>query len=676
LYLKLLQCIPFFIIPFLGGNHLALFYFTIDKFWIETFFVLSLLIAVSLSFYKRKEVSTGFFKFILYFMPFLIMNVVSVFYTWNRFDTLLELNIIVWIVSCVYLYKISENKDALLKALIFGTTLSVVCMIIQYKVLLPKLMEFFKDGMYAPVIKGKVVPFSSFLNEATLGGYFLFLIPLSIYFGVIQKKILYMFTSSIIIFGLLFSLSRMGMFIGALSIIACFVLLIMKKWLKKAVSLILIVLFALTMLFSIVYIDGKEKNVDFQDRAINRIKKTPTHIKTLTYRTMTWKIGFNAFLEKPLSGYGAGTFEHAYKKHYNATLYTKYAHNVFIKIMVELGLLGLISFLIYLFGFANGTIKLIRDTDDKDTKYLFIAISAISGFLFAVSNVTFEMPAYAITFFVLSSGFLARNRDIESADRAGQSRNVLDVMILLFIAIALTGSFFFTEKANISLKMNEEAEIFTENGLLQQAFVSYGDSINAMPSNDYGYIGIINVLLRSYKIEQSEYEKKKIKDIIIQFLPKIEQNKDKHSELYFIAGTVNSMLGDIKKAEAYFNKALQYHPSSGFYMYETAVFYFLNGNIEKAKALIRLMRTYADRHTGSEMHGLYVYKMRDLESNIEYLSGNVQNAVELARRNFEDAEKDMDETGNILAREYIVKEYFIKYLKDRVDFFESKLLNQ
>ncbi len=676
MYLKLLQCIPFSIIPFLGGNHLSLFYFTIDKFWIETFFVLSLFIAVSFSFYKRKEVPTGFFKFMLFFMPFLLMNIASLFYTWNRLDTLSELNIIVWIVGCVYLYTISENRDALLKVLILGTTLSVICMIIQYKVLLPKLMEFFKDGMYAPIIKGKVVPFSSFLNEATLGGYFLFLIPLSIYFGVIQKKILYMVTSSIIIFGLLFSLSRMAMFIGALSIIACFVLLIMKNQLKKALSLILIVLFALTMLVSVVYIDGKEKNVDFQDRVINRIKKTPTHIKTLTYRTMTWEIGFNAFLDKPLSGYGAGTFEHAYKKHYNATLYTKYAHNVFIKIMVELGLLGLISFLIYLFGFTDRIIKLIRDTGNKDTKYLFIAISAISGFLFAVSNVTFEIPAYTITFFVLSSSLFARNRDMENADREGQSRKVLDIMTLLFIAIALIGSFFFTERANISLKMNEEGAIFTENGLLQKAFISYGESINAMPLNDYGYIGITNVLLRSYKIEQSEFEKKKIKDIIIQFLPKIEQNPDKHSELYFIAGSVNSMLGNIKKAEGYFNMALQFYPSSGYYLYETAVFYFLNGNIEKANALIRLMKTYADRHTGSEMHGLYVYKMRDLESTIEYLNGNVQNAVELARRNLQDAEKGMDETGNILAREYIVKEYFIKYLQNRVDFFESKLLKQ
>ncbi|MCX5811024.1 MAG: O-antigen ligase family protein [Proteobacteria bacterium] len=482
--------------------------------------------------------------------------------------------------------------------------------------------------------------------------------------------------SSIIIFGLLFSLSRMGMFIGALSIIAGFVLLIMKKRFKKAVFLILIVLLALTILISVVYIGGKGKSDAFQDRAIDRLNKTTTHITTLTYRTVTWKIGINAFLDKPLLGYGAGTFEHAYRKYYNATLYTKYAHNVFIKIMVELGLLGLISFLIYLFGFIIGVIRMIRDTGNNDTKYFFIAISAISGFLFAVSNVTFEMPAYAITFFILSSVFFAGERGTENVDRVRQRHGALAVMIFLLVAITLMGSFFFTERANISVKMNEEGAIFTENGLLQEAFVSYGESINTMPINNYGYIGMMNVLLRYYKVEQNAYEKIKIKNIIVQFLPQIEHNPDKYSELFFVAGSINSLLGNIEKAEDYFKKALQYHPSSGFYMYETANFYLINGNLEKAKMLIQRMKTYADRHTGSEMHGLYVYKMRDLESNIEYLDGNIQNAFKLAKRNLEDAEKDKNVAGNILAREYIEKDSFVKYLKDRVDFYESKLQKQ
>jgi len=53
----------FFLIPFLGGNHLPLYYITIDKFWIESFFILFLIFAIVLCHFKKKDfmiVSTPF----------------------------------------------------------------------------------------------------------------------------------------------------------------------------------------------------------------------------------------------------------------------------------------------------------------------------------------------------------------------------------------------------------------------------------------------------------------------------------------------------------------------------------------------------------------------------------------------------------------------------------------
>jgi hypothetical protein len=92
----------------------------------------------------------------------------------------------------------------------------------------------------------------------------------------------------------------------------------------------------------------------------------------------------------------------------------------------------------------------------------------------------------------------------------------------------------------------------------------------------------------------------------------------------------------------------------------------------KADLLGKRMEKYADRHVGSDMHGLYVYKMRDLQSNIEYLNGHKENALRLARRNLDDAENEKGITENIRAREYIMKESFIKYFRDKVEFYESK----
>jgi len=44
----------FFLTPFLGGNHLPLYYVTIDRFWIESAFIIFLICAITVSYFKKK----------------------------------------------------------------------------------------------------------------------------------------------------------------------------------------------------------------------------------------------------------------------------------------------------------------------------------------------------------------------------------------------------------------------------------------------------------------------------------------------------------------------------------------------------------------------------------------------------------------------------------------------
>jgi O-antigen ligase len=660
---KIAKCFPFLtflIIPFLGGNHLSLYYVTIDKFWIETSFVILLAISICISSFRSKGIQVGFTKFILFFLPYLLMIVASLFYTWNKFNTLNELNTAAWIVACVYLFSTSEKKDSLLMALVIGASLNVVCMVIQYKIVLPSLAQALKDGKYGFLIREKAVPFSSYLNEATLGGYFLFLIPLSIYWAILQRKLFYVFTSSIIIFGLLFSLSRIGMVLGALSVVVSAAVVCKKRGLRGATHLGLIIFLACTIFLVVVYSGSSQGNSALHSTAIHKIKKIPEHISTLTYRTGTWSKSMEAFLDKPLMGYGAGAFEYAYRKYYDASLYTRYAHNVLVKIVVELGLLGLVCFLFYLSGVTASAKRLINDT-----RYFFISLSAASGFLFGLFNVTFEIPAYAGTFFILSSTFFYRDQEV------GVKKKWANFIFLPIICLLL-GSFLFTARADVSQKLYEEGVMYEEQGLSAQAFASYREAIDSMPLNNNGHIGLLTVLTRSCFAAQNVHEKERIKKMIAQYLPRIDSNPDKDSELFLVLGNANSLLGEEKKAERYFIEAMNYHPSSGYYMYETASFYFLHGNTEKAMALIKRMERYADRHSGSDMHGLYVYKMRDLQASIECLGGHTEMALRVARKNLEDAEKEKGIIENVHAREYVTKEAFVNYFRQRVEFYESK----
>ena len=610
-----------------------------------------------MSFFRNREAPTNFLTFTLFFSPYLLINVASLYYTWNKFNTLNELNTISWIVGCVYVFSHSEKKDSLLKALVLGASLSVVCMVIQDKILLPNLADAFKSGKYGFVVREKVVPFSSFLNEATLGGYFLFMIPIAIYFGIFQRSFLYLLLSSVLILGLLLTLSRIGMLLLSFSIMASAIIIYIRKGFKGVLVIVVTLFVASAIFFTVVYSGGKDHDESLQKTALYKIRKIPEHFSTLTYRTATWKKSVSAIRENPLLGYGAGAFEYAYRKYYDATLYTRYAHNAFVKITVELGLVGMICFLFYLSGLLSGIRELI-----KETKYLFIFLSAITGFLFGLSNVALEIPAYVGTFFILSSVFFFREPRIKRGA----------IVVFLPIMTILLGSFFFTAKADISQKLYEDGVTYEENGLIPQAFASYREAAETMPLNNNGHIGALSILVKSGFVAQNVQEKEDIMKAIVKYLPTIESKSDKDSEVFFLVGSACSLLGREGKAEKYLEEAMNYHPSSGYYMYETANFYLQHGNPEEASAMVRRMETYADRHRGSDMHGLYVYKMRDLQATMEYMSGNTENALRLARRNLQDAENEKGVTENVHAREYVTREAFTSYFRNKVAFYESK----
>ena len=69
-------------------------------------------------------------------------------------------------------------------------------------------------------------------------------------------------------------------------------------------------------------------------------------------------------------------------------------------------------------------------------------------------------------------------------------------------------------------------------------------------------------------------------------------------------------------------------------------------------------------------NGFYVYKMRDLEVEIELREGNTNNALALARENLKDAERERFVITSVRARELVKKETVVDHLRKRVDFIK------
>lgn len=674
--------LPFFLIPFLGGNHLSLFYITIDMFWIETTFTMLLIISVltiSYGEHKGNKVISNPFaeltKLSFFVLPFVFFNVFSLVYTWSFYRTLIEINHIVWMLACILIFCLYREKEILLKALITAMALIVFIMLFQFLLLFPNLKQIFTEGKEAFFLSKKSVPFASFLNESTLAGYFLFIIPLTLYFGIIKKSIFFKLTSIIIIFGLLFTISRMGIFIASIILLIIGCLLLKRKDFKGLLNLIAITIIALVAFFSFFYLNEKNSiektdvEGQYQYEMKKKIEKVGSDIMTLNYRIETWKKTIPAVIERPFFGYGAGTFEYAYRKHYDGDFYTKYAHNILLKTWIELGLFGLLGLTFFIIGIFLNLNKI------NDDFHSFIFISCMGGLFFALSNVTFEVPAYMITFFFLTSVFFLPKDNEGEENRLFKKvsyRN--NILIFYFITvIVLLCSFYFVSKSDMSRKLIEDGKVFEENGFWTDAFKSYKGAIEDMPLNNEGYISAINILINSLKNEKNVEFKEKIKAGIVYYLKKVEENADKDSDLFFTMGIGYSTLGDTYKAEEYLKKALYYYPSSGYFAYEAAQFYYINGDLQKAKQTINYIKSYAEKYKKSgNLNGLFVYRARDMEADIYYNEDKKEMSCKIAKENLDDAEKGIFIISDPRAREYVNKELFIRYLKRKADFCQSK----
>ncbi|MCX5815610.1 MAG: O-antigen ligase family protein [Proteobacteria bacterium] len=670
--IKLLYLFPFFLIPFLGGNHLSLFYVTIDKFWIETTFILFLIIAIAINHLSKKGSSPqGFSRFLVFFMPFAAVNAISLVYTWNRFSTLNELNILVWILGSVYLFSITDKNEALLKALVIGAALSAICAVVQSKVLFPNFIEVFQGGRYAEIAKGQAIPFSSFLYHNVFGGYMCFVLPLAIYFGVYQGKWLYKIATPCIIAGIILSTSRIAMGISFLFVLCFIAVMIKRRDIKSALIMVAIAATSIVMIFTLLHTG---KGGEFKGLTAELGKKTQitkSEVTTLNTRTEIWNNGINAFVAKPVIGYGAGAFEYGYRKYFDGGIYTRYAHSTLLKIGVELGLIGILCFLFYIAGFFSCLKGRL-----KEPEYLFILASTGCGLLFGLLDFSFDMPAHIITFFVLSSAVFV-NEESKARVAAGFPACLMALadrslrIVSYIIIICLLGSFLFTVKANLSGKSIENGIACEDGGFMFNAYNSYVDAIYDMPIDNDGYIKVVGVLKRLYEGEGDPGKKENIKSSLKMYLNNIEEKEDLDSGLFFVAGMSYTTLKETHKAESYLLKAISYYPSSAYYIYEIVRFYISIGDLQKALLWTHAIDPYLDKYrTSKNPKGFYVYKIRDMEAEMEYKQGNVATALSIAKNNLKDAKEGKFIITSVKTGEYISTEPFLNYLKDRVNFFE------
>jgi tetratricopeptide (TPR) repeat protein len=654
------------LIPFLGGNHLSLYYVTIDRFWLESCFTLFLLLALAGQVLERTRHKDHLraSPFLFYFLPLFFLCSLSLLYTWSMFHTLNELNMLVWALGGVLLYSLSDREEELQQALILGSLLLVLAAVIQLNVLLPKLSVLFQGGRYGAMVRDQVAPFGSYLNQNMLGGYFLFTLPLAFSFALTRRKWIYLLAAATLILGVLLSLSRLAMIIGfggLFSVAALTGRKIDRRWFLK-----LVVSFAcaLTIFFLLLAGERREETSSMRTLLDTKVGAAYHELPTLDKRTEIWGLSLRAVAAEPTLGHGGGTFEYAFRTVLDGGLYTKYAHGSIVKLAVELGIVGLLAYLFYLWGFAAGVLSAPRIPE-----WAFLALSATSGALFSMLDFGFDMPAHVITFFMLSSAFFAPSRIATIRIRSA--------VLLVPVLLLLLCSFLFTLRADTSRKLVEDGIAFEEGGLFTEAYLAYRDSIESMPLNPDAYARMLALLTKSRAGERNERMSQQLCAAVRHYAGKAEALREKNAELLAVQGAAYSRCSPGTNACEYLVRARELYPSSAHYMFETAGCFAQLGDFGTAIEIARGIGPFLEKmRIAGNPEGLFVYKLKDLEADLELSRGNVERALALARINLASAERGELSITHVKAHEFLPKDVLVDYLRDKVRQYEKALTNQ
>ena len=212
-----------------------------------------------------------------------------------------------------------------------------------------------------------------------------------------EKKIINLFASIIVVYALILSSKRSPLIAAMLSIIIVYIIASKKNVVRNIFILVIsctiifgVYKFLLPQIPGLSTIADKFEALDESDAGV------------LNGRNQLWQIAIELMHKNPIFGSGYGSYQ-IYAKEKNAI--TTSAHNYYLQVMAELGIIGLLMYIIsFICGIIMG-IKLLNDSSNKDQTSNFNKKIALEiQFFVLIYSITSSALLY---YYILIPYFLA-----------------------------------------------------------------------------------------------------------------------------------------------------------------------------------------------------------------------------------------------------------------------------
>lgn len=370
-----------------------------------TFFVFLCIVIIYL--YNSKKIFRLNNKIELCIIAFFLTLILSVIFAENTFrsvsifsDVKTILQYIYWLLMTLFLvYKINvRDVDEYLRPYAFG----VFFYIVFYYTLNPLL---------------KIVPQNSFAFTVVIST------PIVLFYALRNLKlIISIIIGFLILISAIYSQSRTGTLLTCLGVLLTFSLY--YKFIRKLLTFMTVFLapmcLLLASLFSTEVIQQSLASVveDYNPRVAALISK-PNEVnsqdKSWLIRKLMVKKGLMIFEEHPLLGIGGMRFNDYWvelevqSERLNKSVYSynrRSAHNTYIQVLAESGIIALILFISILFFIMLHCFKSFRKPNSQFQTIMFTTILSTSVYFYVISAAT-----GALTWFIISLGVIAMKKD-------------------------------------------------------------------------------------------------------------------------------------------------------------------------------------------------------------------------------------------------------------------------
>lgn len=462
-----------------------------------------------------------------------------------------------------------------------------------------------------------------FGNLAYLGLYLLLnvFLALVVFFEERRSKYrwLYIIVFALNLLALFFSGARtaLGAVLVGLFCFFIFYLLFSKLSRKKKliiiIGIVFLILLALLFLF---FIKEKIKDEPWVQRTPFLSKIVSVSFETTTFRNrlMAWQFGFQGWKEKKILGWGKENFNIAYTKYFTPAILSYVsehfdrAHNKFIDILVENGIVGLFS---YIFLISAVFYTLWKNLKAKRVNFLTggILFAFLISYLFQLFFLFDTLNSYILFFLVISfveaKSHAGLQKEHRKPSRNHFQREKLLLTLLLTISIAIffyranilsaISNYYARKALNIQTLHRQEQRSPSASAYLipKEKYFEIVDYFKKSLkfSNYYNYknlrikfaefiVSIANNLINDTIINDLKYISQELQD-------NIEETPDLYDyETYLFLGGIYNLLGKtdeayFKIAEDFLQKGLEVNSSDPKFYIQLAENKFLQDEPEK-----------------------------------------------------------------------------------------------